>query len=380
MITEISINNFKSLVDFKLKDIDKFTCLIGLNGSGKTTLLQALDFIAHMISGDVGDWLKSRGWENGDLVNQGLKKRTIAIRIVKNIEHAQLLWDAVYNVDKMVCTSEMLSLLPFPSADRISVSTDLLDKSDNLLNTKDEQFKNVDVGSLKYEGSILSAYKFTNEHILNFIDSVKGLKSLELLSPSLLRRNSRPSNDIGNGGEAFSGFVGKMNDAEHGKLLLELQQFYPHIKDWHTRHMRSGWTELYFSEGYGKFVARHINDGMLRIMAILSQKYSKSNFLLFDEIENGINQELVEKLIDALLDFNGKQVIVTTHSGLVLNYLPDDIARENVVLLYRDDNGYTKAVKFFELKAIAPRLGILGPGEVMGDTDLTNIDYAARIK
>lgn len=380
MITEISINNFKSLVDFELKNLDKFTCLIGLNGSGKTTLLQALDFIAHLVSGDVGDWLKSRSWKNGDLVNQGLKKRTVTIRIVKSLANEQLIWDAVYNVDKMICTSEMLSDLPFPPADTISVSKTLLERSDNFLNTNNQQFKNVDVGSLKYEGSILSAYKYNDEHILKFIDSVKCLKSLELLSPSFLRRNSRPSDDIGSGGETFSGFVGKMNDGNHHKLLAELQLFYPHIKDWSTRHMRSGWTELYFSEGYGKFVARHINDGMLRIMAILSQKYSKNDFLLFDEIENGINQELVEKLIDALQDFNGKQVMVTTHSGLVLNYLPDNIARENVVLLYRDDNGYTKAVKFFELKAVAPKLGILGPGEAMGDTDLTNIDYAARIK
>ena len=376
MITEISINNFKSLVDFELKNLDKFTCLIGLNGSGKTTLLQALDFIAHLVSGDVGDWLKSRSWKNGDLVNQGLKKRTVTIRIVKSLENEQLIWNAVYNVDKMMCTWETLG------SDSPSSSTLLLHKHDNLLHAMG-QFNNndvTDVGSLKYEGSILSAYKYNDEHILKFIDSVKCLKSLELLSPSFLRRNSRPSDDIGSGGETFSGFVGKMNDGNRQKLLAELQLFYPHVKDWSTRHMRSGWTELYFSEGYGKFVARHINDGMLRIMAILSQKYSKNDFLLFDEIENGINQELVEKLINALQDFNGKQVMVTTHSGLVLNYLPDNIARENVVLLYRDDNGYTKAVKFFELKAVAPKLGILGPGEAMGDTDLTNIDYAARIK
>lgn len=48
MIKSIKIDNFKSLVDFKL-DFAKFTCLVGLNGSGKSTVLQAMDFLSQLM-------------------------------------------------------------------------------------------------------------------------------------------------------------------------------------------------------------------------------------------------------------------------------------------------------------------------------------------
>ncbi|MFY8134268.1 MAG: AAA family ATPase, partial [Aquimonas sp.] len=55
MIKHFYIDNFKSLVDFRLSpeggSLAKFTCLVGLNGAGKSTVLQALDFIGHLASG-----------------------------------------------------------------------------------------------------------------------------------------------------------------------------------------------------------------------------------------------------------------------------------------------------------------------------------------
>jgi len=47
-IQHMYIDNFKSLVDFKL-NLNNFSCLIGLNGSGKSTVLHALDFLSHLM-------------------------------------------------------------------------------------------------------------------------------------------------------------------------------------------------------------------------------------------------------------------------------------------------------------------------------------------
>ncbi len=44
-IQRIEIENFKSLVDFKV-DLPKLGCLIGLNGSGKSSVLQLIDFLS----------------------------------------------------------------------------------------------------------------------------------------------------------------------------------------------------------------------------------------------------------------------------------------------------------------------------------------------
>ena len=65
--------------------------------------------------------------------------------------------------------------------------------------------------------------------------------------------------------------------------------------------------------------ARHVSDGMLRLIAILAELQSDHRFVLFDEIENGINPELVEFVIDSLTT-TSKQVLVTTHSPMIVSF------------------------------------------------------------
>ena len=113
--------------------------------------------------------------------------------------------------------------------------------------------------------------------------------------------------------------------------------------------------------------------GWLRFCATHS-----SQGVLFDEIENGINQELIEKLLVQLQNFNGKQVMVTTHSALVLNYLEDTVAKDSVVLLYKDTKGFTKAVKFFEIPEIAKQMDFMAPGQIMSQTNL--IELSEKLK
>jgi predicted ATPase len=125
--------------------------------------------------------------------------------------------------------------------------------------------------------------------------------------------------------------------------------------------------------------ANHINDGFLRVIAILSQSFTEHQMLLLDEIENGINPALIEKLMDFLVGLGkqGKQVIITTHSPVILNFLDDQVARDGVVLLYKTADGRTRACRYFDQPETGYKLQVLGPGEVFVDTDLTKL--AARL-
>lgn len=107
-------------------------------------------------------------------------------------------------------------------------------------------------------------------------------------------------------------------------------------------------------------------------MAILAELESPGRFVLFDEIENGINPELVEFLIDHLVK-SKSQVLVTTHSPLILNYLDDETARRGVIHLYRNRQGHTKAIPLFAIPSLAEKLKFMGPGEAFVDTDLTRL-------
>lgn len=126
--------------------------------------------------------------------------------------------------------------------------------------------------------------------------------------------------------------------------------------------------------------ARHVNDGMLRLIAILAElQDERQQFLLFDEIENGINPELVEFVMDALVSAP-QQVMVTTHSPIILNYLDDEVARKGVIYLYKTERGTTRSIPFFSIPSLAEKLKFMGPGEALVDTDLTTLpDEIARL-
>ncbi len=110
-----------------------------------------------------------------------------------------------------------------------------------------------------------------------------------------------------------------------------------------------------FGDGNLVTDARHVADGLLRLIAILAVTQSEHRFVLFDEIENGINPELTEFVLDALVSAP-RQVLVTTHGPMILNYLEDDVARDGVVYLYTTRAGHTRAIRFFAIPSVAEKL------------------------
>ncbi|MBK8751695.1 MAG: AAA family ATPase [Candidatus Competibacteraceae bacterium] len=367
-LQKIRLDNFKSLVDFEM-ELAAFTCLIGLNGAGKTTVLQAMDFLAQLMSGQLTEWLKQRDWKATDLLCKLTKKRTIGFSVDMQLDNGKkALWKGDFNTQtqKLYCSSETVTV-------------------DGQLELRVTESKYVLAGSssmipipFTYQGSILSQLKDSvlSPDLLQIKCALQSIKSLELLSPHLMRQRARQADDVGVGGEKLSAFLASLPELKRQVIIQKMKDFYPEFIDYHVRSIQAGWKKLNIRENYYPFPlfpmsteARHINDGMLRLLTILAQTQTSHSFLLFDEIENGINPELVEKLVNVLLNAP-QQVLVTTHSPMILNYLPDSVARESVMFIYRTPQGYSRATRFFDIPSIAHKLGLLGPGEVFVDTDL----------
>lgn len=374
MITRIYIDNFKSLLDFELH-LSPFTCLIGLNGAGKSTVLQAMDFSSALMLGKVKKWLDERRWTPKELNSGLVTRKNIQIHIDLVINHINYRWQASFNRQMLCCTSEYI----FKVDDNGNLETLFLLK-DGRYSVNNRQ----DTVSFEYEGSILSQLKdeILGKEIKTIKSRLCALRSLDLLSPQSLRQKVRKTErqDIGMGGEQLSAFLHQLKTEQKNILIKQLQEYYPQITEIKTTAQRSGWVQLEVSEKFivdGKEIsltteARHINDGMLRLLAILAQQFSDLETLLFDEIENGINPEITEKIVDALVA-SPKQIIVTTHSPMVLNYLEDDVAKKAVVLIYRRKNGEVGAVKFFDLTSANKKLNTLAPGDAMLDLYLTDM-------
>jgi predicted ATPase len=210
--------------------------------------------------------------------------------------------------------------------------------------------------------------------LLEFRDALRNVRSLELLSPEKLRKSARASeHDIGSGGEKLSAYLDTIKGERKTKLVALLQRFYPALVDYKITSQKSGWKKLSVFEQFGdqklETDALHLNDGLLRILAVLAQADADRSLLLLDELENGINQEIVETLVDTLLE-SPQQLLVTTHSPLLLNYLPDAVARTAVQFLYKTPKGETRIKPFFDIPRMSAKLEAMGPGDAFVDTDL----------
>lgn len=381
-ISRIEVENFKSLVDFEI-DLPKFSCLIGLNGAGKSTVLQFIDFLSQLVHGGMKDWLQERKWKSSDLKSKISRKVNIEFCVRFSNENGRPAgrWEGTYNPSQNHCTRERF------------------DFADYLLHTTSDEIEAFFLGepapsgwtnwksriTFSYEGSILSALKevVLPPPLIECKRIFESIKSLDLLAPEHLRqRNRESSGTLGLGGQNLSAFLHEMSQGRRNRLLVKLKEAYPRLVSLHAKSLRSGWKQLEISEAIDgrnsdtspsmTTEARHINDGMLRLIAILAELQSDNEFLLFDEIENGINPELVQFLIGELVS-TYKQVVVTTHSPMILNYLDDEIARAGVIYLYKTRRGETRAIPFFSIPSLAEKLTMMGPGEAFVDTNLTQL-------
>jgi len=348
MITAIRIQNYKSFKDFRLDGLGRFTCIIGLNGSGKTTLLHALEGIGRLAHGEERPAQFARDCLSFGSPPDAQLEFTISFG-------ESIVWEASFDVNAQRVTAERIT-----NGDETVLSADQLQLSD------------VAGAKRATHGSLLAHWDFDSNSPHDIVKrGLQSLKNLGLLSPALLCAGSgRNDTTIHGGGWGFAGFLASIS-GNRKKLLEDLHRFYPDT-DYCTTSTQGGGKYLAFKENNQTFSARLANDGLLRTLAILSQRYSPQDLVLFDEIENGFNQELVDTLVHELLSFQ-KQVIVTTHSALVVNFLPDDVARQSVVLFYKNASKQTQAKRFFDIPEMRDLLPVLPSGQIMSQTNLIDL-------
>jgi predicted ATPase len=366
MIEMIRIRNFKSLGEVHLP-VARFNCLIGMNGAGKSTVLQVFDFLSHIMQGDVRAWLDERNWSISDLNCKLRKESNIHLGVDFLLSTGeQLFWNCVFNRSLLRCVAETVFL-----------------GDERLMHTNGQQYfvpgKARQEITFTYEGSLLAVLKESElpPTLLEFRRAMQHIRSLELLSPQLLRKRAKVSDhDIGQGGEKLSAFLDNIVGERKTALTELLKKFYPTLVEYKVSSLRSGWKKLSIIEQFGdkklETEASHLNDGLLRILAVLAQAGSDRSLILLDEIENGINQEIIEPLVDTLVA-SQQQMLITTHSPLILNYMTDEVARQSVQFIYKTPDGESRIRPFFEIPRIGDKLRSMGPGDAFVDTNLRDL-------
>ncbi len=350
--------------------------MIGLNSSGKSTLLQFIDFISAQMRGDITGWLENRSWEATKLESKVVNENNILIALGFYYNEKLYVWSLRFDTNLKKAIYEQIELV-INAVDITKNKIIFQVKNSKFMIDKDGKIKEGDIIQ-EYEGSFLAKLKpeLLPNVIVEFREYLQNIYSLDLLSPRELRKESKESPILGLSGENLSGFLHTFDEKQKENILNNLQKCYPNIVDYSVEPTANGYYRLEVTEKFKDKIitneAKYLNDGVLRLIAIFAQLETKQSFLLFDEIENGINSELIETLMDILIA-SKHQIIVTTHSPMILNYIDDEVAKETVKYIYKTKEGLTQSIPFFEIPSMAEKLEYMGAGEVYVDTNLEEL-------
>jgi predicted ATPase len=388
MIKNLVIRNFKAIQELSL-NFTPLTVLIGENSCGKSTVLQALDLLRSITFRDIDEYLNDRGWEFNEIRSQfASPEENVSFHSEFCLEEQTILWDIAFNYD-----NEMDRwIIREKITDRKTGELYLSFGNKQIDNTPDIPF---DFSQLHIKSSALKVLDTAAGGTIKYSSVLRDLQGLlaasrnyEILSPDKMRSNG--NNDvlskhkmvinIGTKGENLSSHIHGMSQDCRDELNKTISEFIGNEVEITTAE-KSDWVEMYLEEKWKRspicVEKRYISDGLLRIIALTAilimlrqRMLTPVPFALFprgiimlDEIEDGINPSLAEKLMmrfkRASVDFK-QQFVITSHSPIMVSF----VDASDIQFMWRDQSGSIHSKPLFQTKQMMEALDFLNPGEV----------------
>ncbi len=227
----------------------------------------------------------------------------------------------------------------------------------------------------------VTGFEDTQDQCKSFLRTISSVRFLDL-DPNSLRRPSIPGQTVlGDKGENLSSVLQAIcADATAKESLIEwTRELTPlDVVDLKFPEVSlEGKIQLQLVEQGGREIsAESASDGTLRFLAFAAAVLGTepARFYFFEEIENGIHPNRAHLLIDLLQTATRNsniQVVGTTHSPALLNYL-DEQALKDASLVYRV-GPVSKIAKFSDLHALRQIPAGTKPGDLLGSGWFENV-------
>lgn len=392
MLKQLEIDNFKAFNNFSI-ELTPFTAIIGDNAACKTSILQAISFLKYSCLSHTDNFLISRGLTVTDIASKFSKRRTMTFGVKFQFDDQIVDWKVVFLLDKTQNT--------------ITLNSETVHICDKIFLHYDKDGTSYRVTSNGEKNSVMDAQ--FDHSIIKLIDIEKDFEvypilvrikqffmnteDLDLLSPAAMRKSSQgESFEVGLSGEKLSSFVITLPQDKRDSLANDINSFVGSFRKVNSKTKQYGWVHLETTEQYNNHTIEvpsvNISDGTLRNIAFCALKYvnHEHGVILLDEIEDGINNNNLQKLI-ALLKGIQKlhkiQIIATTHSTVLLDDWCEDHSNpeeSSIQVLLRDGNGMPTAHSFFNNDEIKELLNYQYPGEIVLNSSNVEFDNYFRRK
>ncbi|WP_298906133.1 AAA family ATPase [uncultured Nostoc sp.] len=360
MLSKLRVQHYKSLFDTEIV-LEPLTVFIGPNGSGKSNICEALAVVSDFL------------------------QRMIANTSIKEI--IEFFTESLKTVNKNQPSIESKFWHGKPDYFLFEVST--LTTKENIPYEKSKNFldlsvhldypqRKVNIRNLETTGSVtgdstyhLRQFLVSNQYLDSPLANALRKVSIYDFAPVDLSSKAVSTGSMDRTGQGITyALVDILHANRKGFDELEerLTRLVPNIQ---RIVLPRGENQTFLLELIDRYSEHHIpaydiSDGTLRILAFLTALYQENtaSIICFEEIENGVHPWLLHKMIDLLKiisteGITGKpvQVLITTHSPVLLNYVEphevravelDNEGRTQVHSLPIDSVRFQKALEAYD--------------------------------
>ena len=374
MITSLRLVNFKNFADETLR-VGPFTVIVGANASGKSNIRDAFRFLhgigrgytlAEIMGGKYGvggqlEWQPIRGAPSEVARLERVYVyhwSSFAIQLELDIEAGKILYfikvgfhpNSGFSIlEEELRTESGVVYITKETGDRSSLSLLVGNKKEELTGVNRLKPALIQFLQLLAQSNAQLSDNERRSHELTtirVISAIVGTLFLDLV-PDRLREPAFPGATIlGDFGQNMPTVLEAIcaDPARKDVLTSWLRELTPmDVKEFQFPRDPSGRVYLRFVEGDGREVSAYsASDGTLRFLAMLAALLgtNPAGLYFFEEIDNGIHPNrlwLLLELIERQTEGNGVQVITTTHSPDMLNFINDTTFKHTSVVSRLED-------------------------------------------
>lgn len=363
MISDITIKNFKSVVDVSLP-LGRFNLLIGANGCGKSNILEgiALGAAAGLNKLDY-EYFANRGIRVVDPkmmmpAFEVIKNEEIEITIL-NSKHQQTQYFIHYNEESKPpkWEDDSMNLSHF-----FSITKNDLPKAEKDIRNLQKLINQIaHLQKERGDDILLSVRLRKNGNEINIIPDNDELNKFIIYSPeeTKLRQadNSNRTYPLGRHGEGLFAYLKELAQRPDSNTIFEEIKEHLKILDWFddlevptgqlSMEFNLKLKDSYLTDTLNTFDQRSTNEGFLYLLFYLTLIISDETprFFAIENIDTAFNPKLCREVTRRLIELarkHNKQIIATTHNPAVLdgiNLYEDDV---RLLVVRRTIDGYTK--------------------------------------
>lgn len=386
MLNKIEIKNYRRLFDVQ-SNLGNLSVIIGANGTGKSTFLDSFQFIQQIINDGLSKAIATRTHDANhiDPITSGFQGGPIEFSFIFQLpeaithqidtsEEKGFFRQAEYTIvishnleiNKPAIQSEHLHLIPEHGMHRVSFNKTKLAKANYIPETKPKQGDgkgwqiNFPIGRSR---SLLPYLPELNENELQFPAAQwvyeylsQGIQYINL-NPQQIKKKLfyGDRSKLEPDGENLVILVEKLRQREenhHGKFnqtpftdwLAHLQVGIPDLRDIQIvkdEDTNAKYFKIQYAGSSDHWVPSWlISDGTLRFLALTILAYDEDTrgIYMIEEPEIGLHPKLIELLMQSLSSCYHAQILLTTHSPLVI----DQVTPEQVQYFLLNNEGKTK--------------------------------------